>query len=296
MKHASQMDCGSAASGTSYAGLPSMLQTGDRRSVYRGPLPGALERNLGGHNLYFSVDRPFRFRRGDECWQEARVAIATPYDVHSVCSGSASIMQILIEEKDVARDSLPHWMCGDTGVISNAVLATQLRDAGAKIQLGTGDDFVDSLDILLFGRPLLKRKLDDRVAHVVGCMAALPGERHAAADCAKSVNLSPSRFLHLFKAEVGTPFRRYRAWKRAHGLLESLARGGNLVEIALDAGYSDSAHFSHSVRNVYGNCPSQIMASLRRVSTPPQQRPQANQSQASGNTWGRMAATGYAMA
>jgi AraC-like DNA-binding protein len=79
-------------------------------------------------------------------------------------------------------------------------------------------------------------------------------------------HLSFSRFLHLFKQEVGAPFRSFRTWKRARNLLNYVVHTDcNLSYIALDTGYPDSTHFSHSIRQVYGLKPSEIFAGSRRL-------------------------------
>jgi AraC-like DNA-binding protein len=87
----------------------------------------------------------------------------------------------------------------------------------------------------------------------------------AAKECAALVNLSFSRFLHLFKEEVGIPFRNLRTWKRARSLLHYVHTSDNLTHVALDIGYPDSTHFSHSIRQVYGLKPKDIMAGSRKL-------------------------------
>ena len=77
--------------------------------------------------------------------------------------------------------------------------------------------------------------------------------------------LSFSRFLHLFKQEIGVPFRSFRTWKRARSLLHYINRDSNLAHAALDTGYPDSTHFSHSIRQVYGLKPKDIFAGSRRL-------------------------------
>ena len=92
-----------------------------------------------------------------------------------------------------------------------------------------------------------------------------PSRVTTAQDCAAAVGLSFSRFLHLFKAEVGTPFRSLRTWKRARSLLHHVKRDANLIDVALDAGYPDSTHFSHSIRQVYGLKPRDVFAGSRQL-------------------------------
>jgi len=89
------------------------------------------------------------------------------------------------------------------------------------------------------------------------------GGKMTAADCAASVHLSPSRFLHLFKDQTGISFRAFRAWKRARHLLHFVNEDINLAHLAQDIGYPDSTHFSHSIRRFYGLQPRAIFSGSR---------------------------------
>ncbi|HEY1229584.1 MAG TPA: AraC family transcriptional regulator, partial [Ramlibacter sp.] len=100
---------------------------------------------------------------------------------------------------------------------------------------------------------------------VIERLNADPAQSASAQECAGWVHLSFSRFLHLFKDEVGLPFRSFRAWKRARSLLRHVRQSSTLTDIALDAGYPDATHFSHSIRQVYGLRPSEILAGSRRL-------------------------------
>jgi AraC-like DNA-binding protein len=112
---------------------------------------------------------------------------------------------------------------------------------------------------------LAPRLIDARIRQVVDGIKRDPSAPMSAQDCARSVHLSFSRFLHLFKQEVGVPFRSFRSWKRARSLLHHVNRDANLAHVALDTGYPDSTHFSHSIRQVYGLKPSDIFAGSRRL-------------------------------
>jgi methylphosphotriester-DNA--protein-cysteine methyltransferase len=120
-------------------------------------------------------------------------------------------------------------------------------------------------DCLFFGRALAPRPLDARIRRVIERIVSDPSASFSAEQCAAEVQLSFSRFLHLFKQETGVTFRAFRAWKRARSLLRHVRQAASLTDIALDAGYPDSAHFSHSIRQVYGLTPSDIVAGSRRL-------------------------------
>lgn len=76
---------------------------------------------------------------------------------------------------------------------------------------------------------------------------------------ARAVNLSSSRFRHLFQQETGTTPRRYhkllRLQKAQHLLRESFL---NVKQIMADVGWTDESHFCRDYKRVYGECPSRL--------------------------------------
>ncbi|WP_315862574.1 helix-turn-helix domain-containing protein [Phreatobacter aquaticus] len=123
----------------------------------------------------------------------------------------------------------------------------------------------DAVDEAVFGHALPKRDLDPRIARVLRAMADDPGSTQSAGEQAEMVNLSVSRFLHLFKEETGVPLRALRAWKRARHLLNFANESLNMAHLALDIGYPDSTHFSHSIRRFYGLKPRAIFSGSREL-------------------------------
>ncbi|MEI6737823.1 MAG: helix-turn-helix domain-containing protein [Pseudomonadota bacterium] len=72
---------------------------------------------------------------------------------------------------------------------------------------------------------------------------------------AARVYLSPSRFAHLFKEQVGVPVRRYVLWQKMRRALDLAMAGDSLTTAALSAGFADSAHLSRTVRAIMGVAP-----------------------------------------
>ena len=58
------------------------------------------------------------------------------------------------------------------------------------------------------------RRLDERVTRVLAAIREADDLRMSIEDAAAMVFLSPSRFAHLFKQQVGLPFRRYMLWRK----------------------------------------------------------------------------------
>lgn len=85
-------------------------------------------------------------------------------------------------------------------------------------------------------------------------------------DVAANLNLSSSRFRHLFKQELGLSPKHYlklRRLKQAKKLLEnSFLR---VKEVTTIVGANDVSHFSRDYKAVYRQTPSQTRALFARV-------------------------------
>jgi AraC-like DNA-binding protein len=105
-------------------------------------------------------------------------------------------------------------------------------------------------------------KRDARIVEAIKCMRDTPDRSHRLAELGKRAGLSPSRFLHLFKAETGVPLRRYRLWSRIGAAVGSIRRGMSLTDAAHAAGFASSAHFSSTFRDMFGMMPSEFLKRL----------------------------------
>lgn len=108
-----------------------------------------------------------------------------------------------------------------------------------------------------------------RVLSAIRRLHQTAADRPTLAQLSKMAGLSPSRFRHLFVEATGVPLRRYRLWIAMGTAMRCLARGKSLTEAAHDAGFSSSAHFSASYRQMFGLEPSRLVrAGLQRSSYP----------------------------
>jgi len=108
-------------------------------------------------------------------------------------------------------------------------------------------------------------RLDPRVRAAASAIVRDPSAAESAAVFAARAGLSTSRFLHLFRKETSTSFRRYRLWARMLRAGAALARGGDLTAAAMDAGFASSAHFSSAFHAMFGLPPSRLQAGVRIV-------------------------------
>ena len=94
--------------------------------------------------------------------------------------------------------------------------------------------------------------LDPRVEQALLGIDALLLEKIDASELASQVRLSLSQLERLFGDQVGLSIRRLVLWRRLRLALARVLAGSNLTEAAHAANFADSAHFSRTVRSLFG--------------------------------------------
>ncbi|CAN7498164.1 AraC family transcriptional regulator [Pseudorhodoferax sp. LjRoot39] len=237
------------------------------RVLYLGLLGEPTVRCFGGFSVYLSLRGTHRICVDGGDWQDSAVSVVPPYVRHRIVSGERMICNLLVEAETVDLAALPPHLRVGRGAVDAPAALQRMREA--LDILGRADNrryaSTAAFDEAFFGAPLRTRALDARVLAVLDRIKSDPNGHVSAQECAAAAHLSVSRFLHLFKAETGSPFRSFRTWQRARSLLYYVTQSSNLTDIALDAGYPDSTHFSHSIRQVYGLTPKSIFAGSRKL-------------------------------
>lgn len=242
-----------------------VLAMNSERILYRGRLGATSMRALGSVTIYVAMAEPFLLKREDGQWQECRSAILLPQAPHQI-RALESVFSVLIEPECVDLSVLPRREI-EFADSREEYLGEELRTLGLRVASGEGcnDLLCQGLDAVLFNGALRRKKLDARIADVLDAVRANSDGLLSAEQSAEIAGLSFSRFLHLFKEEVGLTFRGFKAWKRARQLLYFVTQSPSLTDVALEIGYPDSSHFSHSIRNVYGWRPKDMFAGSRRM-------------------------------
>jgi AraC-like DNA-binding protein len=239
---------------------------GPDRVFYAGLLGKPQARVSGALTIYTAIEGSLTISIDGGPSRTTEIAVAPPFTAHSMTSDCPEVCSILIETESVDRNALDA-LTALTEDTSAKRMAERVRSAYATLQeMPRKDGFTTAeFDRLFFDAPLAARRLDRRVARATQRLQGQFDDALAAPDCARAANLSLSRFLHLFKDETGFPFRALRAWKRARNLLHFANQDINLAHLALDLGYPDSTHFSHSIRRFYGLQPREIFSGSRRL-------------------------------
>jgi AraC-like DNA-binding protein len=246
--------------------LTSLLYLWDKRTLYIGPLFDSLKLSQGAATLVVSLDQAISFSiDGDsksiECTSlllpaGLSVTINTGDAIVANCnldalgadfSGISALMQQ--HHGKVCYDLKQY---GEFQQVYKTLQAQQLDSEAAY-------DLLDNLLEKRFSEFYPNHAIDSRVAKVVEKIKQTANDNLSVDDLASLVNLSVPRLVQIFKNQTGVPMRRYRLWHRLYIMAVEMAAGGNLTEAAINAGFTDSAHFSHTFKAMFGTAPTTIL-------------------------------------
>ncbi|MEY8840667.1 helix-turn-helix domain-containing protein, partial [Cribrihabitans sp. XS_ASV171] len=179
-------------------------------------------RRLGGLAIYLAPSGQVRLKEDDGVWTTHDLAIVPPYQSHQVASGCGRIISVLIEPEKLKVGEIRSLFAQGRDPAQRAALAARLREAGSHLSAAApdGDMTASEFDRIVLGRELQTRAIDARIKATLEELTIDGGEyQPMAADLARNIGLSSSRFLHLFKEQTGVSFRNYRMWRRARTFL-----------------------------------------------------------------------------
>ncbi|MFE7744661.1 helix-turn-helix domain-containing protein [Nocardia sp. NPDC057455] len=234
-------------------GLPATLWLWAGQAIYRGPSLRLDAHSTAVDCLAVGIDAPFTLA-ADGRVRTARSALVPPRRVHRVVTEGDHMMFCYLDPGSPAaracRARMTQWD-NDFGLhhVSENALATAAGSARPE---------PGSLAGLAGAAPVAP--LDERIVEALADLHAHPAAAFTAARFAAAAHLSESRFLHLFAAQAGTSFRRYRLWVRMLAVGRAIAGGANLTMASTDAGFASPSHFSDTFRTLFGLSASDLLA------------------------------------
>lgn len=237
----------------------------DSRVLHISRYPDIAEHRLGAAAFVVALEGTFSILESEtDTWRECRTALVPPGVVHENRYGGINSAVLHIEPESIDYMNLSGSMPnGDWQIMYDHIDEDRMIDLmrtmheqslsteeGHKIMqqvvYGVGYDYPT------------EEKIDPRIRKVLEMIKAEPSASYSMEVLAEVVNLSPTRFIHLFKEQTGVPIRRFRQWVRMKTVITYVAHGKSLTEAALDAGFTDSAHFSRAFKNMFGITPSSV--------------------------------------
>ncbi len=231
---------------------------------------GCLNRNaLHSHSapvLLAGIYDTFQFRLGNSSWFSCRTAVVRAGTAYEFDAGGRPLAVIYVEPNDGSVNTLASLIneaydlpgasigmrCELSLIRALYEDAESMRWAAAALE-----------DLITFSKARSRRTIDARIARAVAALSVdedIEDEdgrilRPSIATAAQAAGLSRSRFQHLFKDEVGVPYRRYGAWARMRLALREIVGGSNFTTAAHAAGFCDQAHFANAFRRTFGAPP-----------------------------------------
>ena len=200
-------------------------------------------------------------KRGD--WRMAPAVIVRPDVVHSY-NGNGAVGAMIFVDPESAEGL---WL--KTSLRDDITIVPEPRIAKCAAELRTFlESPLESLEIGLLLRHCVhalcagappSRRLDERVTKVLAAIRASDELRISIEDAAAMAFLSTSRFAHLFKQQVGLPFRRYMLWRKLTRAMLVIGRERTISTAAHEADFADAAHLTRTFYQMFGLPPSVMM-------------------------------------
>ncbi len=206
-------------------------------------------------------DIAIRGEHGD--WQLSRGVVVRPDVTHSF-DGSGAIGAMLFVEPE-SMEGL--WLRSSLDRDITTVAQARVEKAAGELRTFLERPF-ESVEIGALIRNCVQafcsgappaRRLDPRVTAVLKTIQASDDLRLSLETAAATVFLSPGRFAHLFKQQVGLPFRRYMLWRKLARAVLAIAQEGTMAAAAQAADFSDAAHLTRTFYQMFGLPPSVMM-------------------------------------
>lgn len=242
------------------------------RALYLGPAGDTTPHAHHAVQMSIALETPLRLRHHGEEWREYD-GVIVPADVpHQLDGGRGDLALFYIEPESTegrsSRDTSSQPVRSiSVGTIS-AVRAAVRRVANhPRNQTSLSRVFAELMESVGLP-PQLVESTDLRIEQAVRRLRTTPRSRTSIPDLARSVGLSPRRFRHLFRREIGMSAQSYIVWLRCYEACAALAQGASISDAALHAGFSDAAHFSRTFRRTFGLAPSQLADRLTLIEAP----------------------------
>ena len=213
--------------------------------------------------IVISLDQPFAVRGDQEQWREARGMVVRPDVVHSFnCSGAFGAM-LFVEPESTEGVWLQALLAENITMVSDRRLASAVAELRTFVEqpfagMEAGALIRHCVHSLRPGPPPMRR-LDPRVTTVLNRIQSSDDLRVSLSAAAGMAFLSPSRFAHLFKQQVGLPFSRYMLWRKLTRAMLAIASERTIADAAHAADFADAAHLTRTFYQMVGMAPSVLM-------------------------------------
>jgi AraC-like DNA-binding protein len=229
------------------------------QALYSGPGLGLEPHSGSVWCLAVGVDGPLTVQVGAQRI-EARTALIPPRLVHHLTMTGSLVSCYL--------DPATHRSTACRGQFDEFHGGIGVGHAREAELLTPPTDDAGALRWLDVAAPSDVQVIDPRIELAAKQIRDDPATALSAAELAASVGLSESRFLHLFRQEIGSSLRRYRLWSRLMRAGAEIAAGADLTTAAVQAGFASPSHLADRFKTTFGLSATQLLATGLTIRTP----------------------------
>jgi AraC family transcriptional regulator, arabinose operon regulatory protein len=208
-------------------------------------------------SVLIGMDGPFRLGVGGQPALSTEVAVVAPGIDQQLDSLGGPILVLHVDPDQPSYEHVAAHLSGASVRTSPSsrflALRDRMRDAFTT-RLGCADAsrlFADILACVRGDAPNC-RGLDARIAHITRRIRNAPPGKIDMAELARSVALSESRLMHLFKQEMGVTIRFFAVCVRVQNAFAQAEADGSLTDLAHLTGFYDLSHFMQTARAYTG--------------------------------------------
>lgn len=129
-------------------------------------------------------------------------------------------------------------------------LVNELENISSPLTCAEARKLFDEIVLALLDKDMPFQDMTPHIQGALELIRELPIKKVSLETIADGVYLSQSRFVTLFKQNVGVPFRRYLMWQRLLEAVKQVTSGTSLTEAARESGFADSAHLSRTFKHL----------------------------------------------
>lgn len=216
--------------------------------------------------IVLSLDKPFEILTTEKTYSNCQFAII-PKNIKHQFIGNQDDHQVFIYIDPFHQLSnfiekqfeLSEFVITDFPLLDHSKFATLQQ--WVEIENNKLLDTIENLLGQITDKKSIKHNTDSRISKSFEYISNNLDKNISISSVAKSIFLSESRYAHLFKLEVGIPFRRYVLWQRMQKTIQSILEGNSLTSACYDGGFSDISHFNKVFQQMFGTTPSAVLKS-----------------------------------
>lgn len=213
--------------------------------------------------IVIALEGEVAIRGNEEEWHRGQGVIVRPDAAHSFnCNGALGAM-LFVDPESAEGAWLLNSLKRDITIVSGSRLTSSSQELRKFIEqpfegMEIGELIRHCVQALSPGVPPARR-LDARVTTVLNTIRERDDLHVSLESAAEKAFLSPSRFAHLFKQQVGLPFSRYVLWRKLTRAMVAIASERTIAAAAHAADFADAAHLTRTFYQMVGMAPSVLM-------------------------------------